>query len=56
MKRDLTKLQYLNVLRAKGRNPIHLFGNVYLVRKDPSNISRLPLYIIKIIREYPLDK
>lgn len=56
MKRDLTKWQYLNVLRAKGRNPIHLFGNVYLVRKDPSNISRLPLYIIKIIREYPLDK
>lgn len=51
MKKELTKWQYINVLRAKGKNPIHLFGNVYLVRKDPTNISRWPFYIIKIIRK-----
>ena len=51
MKINLTKWQYLNVLRARGRNPIRLFGNVYLVRKDPTNISKWPIYIIKIIRE-----
>ena len=51
MKKRIPKWQYLNKLRAKGRNPIKLFGNVYFVRKDPSNISRWPLYIIKIIRE-----
>ena len=49
MKR-LEKWQYLNVLRARGRNPIHLFGNVYLVRKYPTNVAKWSMYIIKIIR------
>lgn len=49
--RNLTKEQYLNVLRAKGRNPIKLFGNLYLVRYESVQFSIWPLYFIKIIRE-----
>lgn len=50
MKR-LTKQQYINVLWAKGRNPIHLFGNVYLVRHESIVFSKIPFYKIKIIKE-----
>ena len=50
MKR-LTRDQYVNVLWAKGRNPIHLFWNVYLVRHESTKFSKIPLYLIKIIKD-----
>lgn len=53
---NLTKTQWANMQWAKGRNPIHLFGNVYLVRYESVYYSKLPVYVIKIFKEYPLDK
>ena len=50
MKRP-TKKQYVNLLWAKGRNPIHLFGSVYLVRHESTQHSKVPLYLIKIIKD-----
>lgn len=52
----LTEKQWKNVQWAKGRNPIHLFGNVYLVRRKSVYCSKWPIYVIKIFKEYPLDK
>lgn len=52
----LTAKQWANIQWAKGRNPIHLFGNVYLVRYESTQFSKIPLYLIKIFKEYPLDK
>ena len=54
--RNLTASQWVNIQWAKGRNPIHLFGNVYLVRHESVYYSRWPIYLIKIFKEYPLDK
>lgn len=54
--RDLTAKQWANIQWAKGRNPIHLFGNVYLVRHESTYYSKWPIYLIKIFKEYPLDK
>lgn len=48
---NLTKQQYVNTLWAKGRNPIHLFGNIYLVRYESTQFSKIPLYLIKIIKD-----
>lgn len=50
----LTIQQQVNVLRAAGHNPIHLFGNVYLVRWKPSNCSKVPFYKIKFLRDINL--
>lgn len=54
--RKITAKQWANVQRAKGRNPIHLFGNVYLVRHESTQFSKIPFYKIKIFKNYPLDK
>lgn len=47
---DLTVQQRINVLWAKGYNPIHLFGNVYLVRHKSIYCSKIPLYLINVIK------
>lgn len=49
----MTVQQQVNVLWAKGFNPIHLFKNVYLVRHESIQFSKWPLYFIKIIRDTP---
>lgn len=49
--KHLTKEQYINKLWAKGLNPIHLFGDVYLVRHESMQFSKWPLYLIKIIKD-----
>lgn len=54
--KKLTAKQWFNIQWAKGRNPIHLFGNVYLVRYKSTQLSKIPFYLIKIFKEYPLDK
>lgn len=54
--RNITAKQWFNLQWAKGRNPIHLFRNVYLVRYESIYHSKLPIYLIKIFKEYPLDK
>ena len=41
----------VNLLRAQGYNPIHLFGSVYLVRNEPTIYSKIPFYKIKIIKD-----
>lgn len=51
-----TKGPTINRLWAQGYNPIHLFGNVYLVRHEPKYYSKWPRYLIKVIKEDPLDK
>ena len=53
---NLTAKQWSNIQWAKGRNPIHLFGNAYLVRHESVYYSKWPIYLIKIFKEYPLDK
>ena len=50
------KQKKINVLYARGFNPIHLFGDVYLVRHESTQFSKWPLYLIKIINNEPLDK
>ena len=54
--KKLTAKQWAHIQWAKGRNPIHLFGNVYLVRHESTQLSKIPFYLIKIFKEYPLDK
>ena len=49
--RHLTIKEQVNVLRAKGYNPIHLFGRVYLVRYETIYYSKWPIYLIKILKE-----
>ena len=44
------KQRKVNVLWARGFNPIHLFGDFYLVRKYPTNVTKWSMYIIKIIK------
>ena len=55
-KRNLTVKQHARMLWAAGYNPIHLFGNVYLVRHKSCICSKIPFYKIRILREVPLDK
>lgn len=38
-------------LRWGGFNPIHLWGNVYLVRYQSTMVSDLPFYTIMIFKE-----
>jgi hypothetical protein len=52
----LTEKQWFNRQWAKGKNPIHLFWHVYLVRYESIYFSRWPFYKIKIFKEHPLDK
>lgn len=47
----LNKKEWMNLQWAMGLNPIHLFGNVYLVRHESTQFSKIPLYIIKIFKE-----
>jgi hypothetical protein len=50
------KQKKINILWSQGYNPIHLFGDVYLVRREPQHYSKWPIYLIKIISEDPIDK
>lgn len=54
--KKITAKQWAYKQWAKGRNPIHLFGNVYLVRRESVYHSKWPIYVIKIFKDYPLDK
>lgn len=45
------KQKQLNLLKARGLNPIHLFGDVYLVRHESIIHSKIPFYKIKIIKD-----
>ena len=54
--KKLTAKHWAHIQWAKGKNPIHLFGNVYLVRYASTQYSKIPFYLIKIFKEYPLDK
>ncbi len=47
----LTIKERVERLRWGGFNPIHLFGNVYLVRHNSTIISDLPFYKIEIFKE-----
>ena len=49
----MTIQQQVNVLWSMGFNPIHLFGNVYLVRHESAQFSKWPIYLIKILRDTP---
>lgn len=48
--KDITQRQWACIQWAKGRNPIHLFGNVYLVRHESTYRSKWPIYKIKIFK------
>lgn len=39
------------LLRQAGFNPIHLFGNVYLIRTRPIASEAIPFYKIEIFKE-----
>lgn len=54
--KNLTVQQKVNTLWARGYNPIRLFGNIYLVRHEPSCCSKLPLYTVKNVEKITLDK
>lgn len=54
--RNITAKQWAHIQWAKGKAPIHLFGNVYLVRRKSFVVSKWPIYVLKIFKEYPLDK
>ena len=45
----MTRQEKVNQLWAKGRNPIHLFGHVYLVRRESTAYSKFPWYVIRIL-------
>ena len=51
MSNNLTAKQWFNIQWAKGKNPIHLFRNVYLVRYESTFISKWPIYLIKFFKE-----
>ena len=51
-----TAKEWFNLQWAKGKNPIHLFGNVYLVRRKSTYYSKWPIYVIKIFKDFPIDK
>lgn len=38
-------------LRWYGYNPIHLWGNVYLVRTRPTTSEALPFYTIMVFKK-----
>lgn len=43
------KQQKINLLWSRGFNPIHLFGDFYLVRYKSPYASKIPFYVIKKI-------
>lgn len=45
------KQRKIHMLWAQGFNPIHLFGNVYLVRYESTTYSKVPFYKIQIIKD-----
>lgn len=45
------KQKKINVLCAKGFNPIHLFGDIYLIRHESTQFSKIPFYLIKKIKD-----
>ena len=45
--KKLTIQERIWQLRWSGFNPIHLWGNVYLVRRKPTIISDWPIYKIE---------
>ena len=47
----LTIEERVERLRWGGFNPIHLFGNVYLVRYQSTRFSDIPFYKIEIFKE-----
>lgn len=47
----LTLKERLWLLRCCGYNPIHLCGNLYLVRKQTTMLSDWPIYKIEKIKE-----
>lgn len=49
----MTIQHQVNKLWSMGFNPIHLFKNVYLVRRESTQHSKWPLYLIKILRDTP---
>lgn len=51
MKDRLTIEERVEYLRRGGYNPIHLWGNVYLLRYRSKMISDVPFYTVKIFRE-----
>ena len=44
------KQKKVHLLWAQGFNPIHLFGNIYLVRHISTVHSKVSFYKIKIIK------
>lgn len=47
----LTIKERVKRLRWGGYNPIHLWGNVYLVRRQSIRLSDWPLYKIEIFKD-----
>lgn len=47
----LTIEERVEWLRRGGFNPIHLWGNVYLIRYYSIKFSDLPFYTIKILKK-----
>lgn len=43
------KQQKINLLWSRGLNPVHLFGDFYLVRYKSTQFSKIPFYVIKKI-------
>ena len=47
----MTIQHQVNLLWSQGFNPIHLFGNVYLVRHESTQFSKWPVYFIRVLKE-----
>lgn len=47
----LTIEERVERLRWYGYNPIHLWGNVYLVRYQSTRFSDIPFYTVKIFKD-----
>lgn len=45
------KQRKVHLLWAQGFNPIHLFGDIHLVRYKSITHSKIPFYKIRIIRD-----
>ena len=48
---NLTIEERIMWLRRGGFNPIHLWGNVYLIRCQSTMVSDISFYTIKIFKE-----
>ncbi len=47
----LTIKERVERLRWGGFNPIHLWGNVYLVRRKSTRFSDMPFYKIEVFKD-----